>query len=90
MSKAQRATEKAELEQALADHAEYAVLCAARKLIPVPLGAQWEMLREMWSLGPHVIPYISPTGSIWVRDIRHKTSRKDLPWSFANMEALRR
>lgn len=87
--RAARAEEKARMEQALADHAEYVALCEARGLAPIPLGLQWAMLCTLHSLGPHVIPYISSTGSVWARDLRHKTGRRDRPWAVANMEALR-
>ncbi len=86
---AERAAEKAEIEQASADHAEYVALCEARKLTPMPLGIEWSMTCATWVLGPSVIPYISSTGSVWVRDLRHKTGRKDRPLPVAEMAALR-
>jgi hypothetical protein len=84
-----RKAESAEIAQALADHAEYVALCEARGLTPMPLGIDWSMVCVMWVLGPAVIPYVSPTGSVWVRDLRHKTGRKDRPLAVATMGALK-
>lgn len=88
--KIERAAEIAAREQFLADYAEYVGLCEARGLTPLSLGGQWETTSALSALGPHVIPYISSTGSVWVRDLRHKTGRRDRPWAVANMEALRK
>ena len=87
--KEQRAAEQASIAAALEDHAEYVALCEARNLTPMPLGIEWSMTVAMWSLGPHFIPYITRTGDVWVRDLRHKTSRKDRPLFVANLLALK-
>lgn len=84
-----RPAEQARMERDLADHAEYVGLCEARNLTPMPLGVEWSMTIGMWGLGPHFIPYIASTGSVWVRDLRHKTSRKDRPLFVANLLALK-
>lgn len=87
--KAEREAERAETAQFLADYEQYRALCEARGLAPLKLGGQWEITIALWSLSAHLIPYVSSTGSIWVRDLRHKTGRKDRPFAIANMEALR-
>lgn len=87
--RAEREAEAAEADQAIAAHAEYVALCEARGLTPMPLGVQWSMIGMMWSLGPEVIPYISPSGEVWVRNLQHTEAQHDRPWAVANMEALK-
>lgn len=87
--RSERAARQAEVEQHFADHAEYVQLCQEHGLGPIPLGLQWEFVRMMWSLGPHLIPYLAPVSeTIWVRDLRHKHNRLDRPFSGANLDAL--
>lgn len=89
-----KATEKRRTENdadeadELAAHAAYVALCEARGLQPLQLGAQWSMICVMWALGPNFIPYRAPTGTVWVRDLRHKTGRRDRPFEVANLAAL--
>lgn len=88
-AKAEREAEAKSAAEHLAAHAAYVELCEARGLRPLDLGPQWSMICVMWELGPHFIPYLAPTGTVWVRDLRHKTGRRDRPFAAANLAALR-
>jgi len=88
IAKAEREAEAKAAAEHLAAHAAYVQLCEARGLRPLDLGMQWSMICAVWELGAHFIPYLAPTGTVWVRDLRHKTGRRDRPFDVANMEAL--
>lgn len=67
------------------EYDEYVELCKQISVEPLPLGGEFEFTQALWMLGPHIIPYKSPVvGSIWVHDMRHKTHRKDQPFSIIN------
>lgn len=66
----------------------YVDLCEKIGLEPVETSLELAALMQLSVLGPDVIPYRSPTGTIWVHNVRHKTKRKDRPFMVANMAAL--
>lgn len=87
--RAERDAEKLEVERLFVAHAEYVQVCEKRGLTPIPLGDQWQMVQEISALGQHFLPYIAQgLGTIWVRDLRHKTGRQDRPFALLNMQAL--
>lgn len=47
------------------------------------------MLMAVSELPASLLPYKTSIGTVWVRNIRHKTGRRDRPFGVANMEALK-
>jgi hypothetical protein len=87
--RAERQAEAERAAKAVADHETYVVLCKARGLNPLPMGLEWAIVMETRAFGSDVIPYVSSIGTLWVRNLKHKTGRMDRPLAVAQWQALK-
>jgi len=71
------------------EYEAYVRLCEASNLRPIEQRDQLTFLQAVSALDPHLIPYMTLNGTIWVHDTRHKTKRRDRPFFAMNMEAMK-